>query len=91
MVRSKPCGRIFYDGLMGQTTPVYGSVDKKAQRAAWSIGDKKDRVFEAGIANLTKDQTPVLIHMGKDKTQQLLLVARAAGHAGLFRQVVATA
>lgn len=64
----------YYDGLMDQTTPIYGSVDKKTQRAAWSIGDKKDRVFEAGIANLTKDQTPVLIHMGTDKTQQLLLV-----------------
>ena len=37
----------YYDGLMDTTTPVYGSVDKKTQRAAWSIGKKTDRVFEA--------------------------------------------
>ncbi len=35
----------YYDGLMDTTTPVYGSVDKKTQRAAWTIGKTKDRVF----------------------------------------------
>jgi hypothetical protein len=64
----------YYDGLMDTTTPVYGSVDKKSQRAAWTIGKKNDRVFEAGIANLTKDDAPVLVHIGKDKTQQWTLV-----------------
>jgi hypothetical protein len=64
----------YYDGLMDTTTPVYGSLDKKSQRAAWTIGKKKDRVFEAGIENLTKGETPVLVHFGTDKTQQLLLV-----------------
>jgi hypothetical protein len=64
----------YYDGLMDTTTPVYGSVDPKSQRAAWTIGKKKDRVFEAGISNLTSDQCPVLIHIGKDKTQQWMLV-----------------
>lgn len=64
----------YYDGLMDTTTPVYGSVDKKSQRAAWTIGKKNDRVFEAGIVNLTKDNAPVLVHIGKDKTQQWMLV-----------------
>jgi hypothetical protein len=64
----------YYDGLMDTTTPVYGSVDKNSQRAAWTIGKKNDRVFEAGIYNLTQDQTPCLVHVGKDKTQQWLLV-----------------
>jgi len=64
----------YYDGLMDTTTEVYGAVDKKNQTAAWTIGKKKDRVFEAGIYNLTKEQTPVLVHFGKDKTQQWLLV-----------------
>ena len=49
-------------------------MDKKTQRAAWTIGKKKDRVFEAGIENLTKDQTPILVHFGADRTQQWLLV-----------------
>src|SRR5262249_43236139 len=64
----------YYDGLMDQTTPVYGSLHKKSQRAAWTMGEKKDRVFEAGIGNLTKDQAPVLVHLGTSGSEQMLLV-----------------
>src|SRR5262249_23548915 len=64
----------YYDGIMNTTTPVYGSVDSKSQLPAWTIGKKNDRVFEAGISNLTSDQCPVLIHIGKDQTQQWMLV-----------------
>ncbi|HKB00766.1 MAG TPA: hypothetical protein VKD90_01040 [Gemmataceae bacterium] len=64
----------YYDGLLDTTTPVYGSVDKKSQRAAWTIGKKNDRVFDAGISNLTADQCPVLVHIGQDRTQQWMLV-----------------
>jgi uncharacterized protein (TIGR03000 family) len=64
----------YFDGLMDSTSTVYGSVDKKTQQAAWTIGDKKTPVFEAGFFNLTKEETPVLVHFGPDKTQQWLLV-----------------
>jgi hypothetical protein len=64
----------YYDGLMDTTTPVYGSVDKKNQRAAWTIGKSNDRVFDTGIYNLTKPEAPVLVHFGGDRTQQWLLV-----------------
>jgi hypothetical protein len=64
----------YYDGLMDTTTPVYGSVDKKNQRAAWTIGKTNERVFDTGIYNLTKSQAPVLVHFGTDRTQQWLLV-----------------
>jgi hypothetical protein len=64
----------YYDGLMDATTPVYGSVDPKSQRAAWTIGKKNDRVFEAGVSNLTGEQCPVLVHVGNDRTQQWMLV-----------------
>ncbi|HTQ41092.1 MAG TPA: hypothetical protein VMJ32_19060 [Pirellulales bacterium] len=64
----------YYDGLMDTTTPVYGSVDKKNQRAAWTIGKSNERVFDTGIYNLTKPQAPVLVHFGADRTQQWLLV-----------------
>ena len=60
--------------LTNDTKPVQGSVDKKTQRAAWTIGDNKENVLETGIYNLTKDEVPVLVHFGKDKTQQWLLV-----------------
>jgi uncharacterized protein (TIGR03000 family) len=64
----------YYDAIMGTTTAVFGEVDKKTQRACWTIGDKKEPVFDCGFYNLTKDQTPVLAHFGKDKTEQWLLV-----------------
>ncbi|MFO0945882.1 MAG: hypothetical protein U1D30_08050 [Planctomycetota bacterium] len=81
----------YYDALMNSTSPVYGSVDKNSQRAAWTIGNNKTTVFETGIYNLTKDQTPVLVHFGGNQTQQWLLVRMqqqqqqqqpAAGQAG---------
>src|SRR5262245_9163234 len=64
----------YYDAVMDTTTQVYGSVDKQTQRAAWTIGKKKDRVFEAGIYNLTQPQCPCLLHLGSQQTDQMLLV-----------------
>ena len=60
--------------LTSDTQPVQGSVDKKTQRAAWTIGANTDNVFETGIYNLTKDQAPMLVHLGEDKTEQWVLV-----------------
>jgi hypothetical protein len=60
--------------MTNDTQPVTGSVDKKTQRAAWTIGKNKENVIETGIYNLTKDEAPVLVHFGKDKTEQWLLV-----------------
>lgn len=54
--------------------PVEGMVDKKTQRAAWTIGDKKNTVLETGIYNLTQDETSVLVHFGKERTQTWLMV-----------------
>jgi hypothetical protein len=64
----------YYDGVMDTNTDVYGSVDKKTQRAAWTIGKKKDRVFEAGIYNLTQPECTCLLHVGTESTSQMMLV-----------------
>lgn len=64
----------YYDALSDLTVPVYGSVDKTTQRAAWYIGERKDTVYETGIGNLTEPETPMLVHFGKEGTQQWLLV-----------------
>jgi hypothetical protein len=42
--------------------------------AAWTVGDRKQPIFEAGFANLTKSETTMLVHFGKDRTQQWTLV-----------------
>jgi hypothetical protein len=64
----------YYDAVADNNLPVAGSLDRKSQRVAWSIGDKKDIVFETGLSNLTQDQATVLVHFGKESTQQMILV-----------------
>lgn len=64
----------YYNALTDETSPVRGSVDKKTQRVAWTVADKKFPLYEAGIANLTRDDTTMLVHFAKDKTQQFTLV-----------------
>jgi uncharacterized protein (TIGR03000 family) len=53
---------------------VHGSVDSKTQRAAWTVGKNKTTVYDTGLYNLTKEQAPVLIHFGKERTEEWLLV-----------------
>ena len=63
-----------FNNLMNTTLPVHGAVDKKTQRVAWTVGDNKKTVFDTGLYNLTKDQAPALVHYGKGRTQEWLLV-----------------
>jgi hypothetical protein len=60
----------YYNALTDSVQPVYGALDKKSQRVAWTVGDRKDTVFEAGLYNLTREQTTMLVHFGKDRTEQ---------------------
>jgi hypothetical protein len=64
----------YYNALADTTLAVYGSVDKKSQRAAWTVGDRKEPIYEVGIANLTQAETTMLVHFGKDRTQQWKLI-----------------
>ena len=53
---------------------VEGMVDKESQRSAWGITGKSWPIMETGIANLTKDTSPALVHFEDGQTQQWLLV-----------------
>jgi hypothetical protein len=64
----------YYNALTDTTVPIYGSVDKKTQRAAWIVGEKKETVYETGVGNLAQPETSMLVHFGKDRTQQWTLV-----------------
>jgi hypothetical protein len=64
----------YYDGVGDTASPIAGEVDRKTKRAAWTIGKKQDVVFEAGIANLSLPETPMLVHFGKERTEQWGLV-----------------
>jgi hypothetical protein len=63
----------YYNALTDEVSPVSGYVDQKTQRAAWMVGEKKTPIYEAGLANLTKDETTMMVHYGKDKSQQFTL------------------
>ena len=64
----------YYDPVADNNLPVYGQLDPKTQRMAWSVGEQKNVVFETTLGNLTQPQTSVLVHFGKDRTEQMLLV-----------------
>jgi hypothetical protein len=63
-----------YNKSTDKTHIVQGRVDQETQRAAFTIDDNEDVVFETGIYNLTQDETPVLVHFGTEKTETFLLV-----------------
>ena len=58
----------------GQTQDLEGMADKKSQRVAWTVKGQQRPILETGIANLTKDTAPALIHFADGQTQQWLLV-----------------
>lgn len=64
----------YYDAVSDSTQNVTGKVDKQTQRAAWTIADKKTPVYEAGLSNLTQQQTTILVHRDGGKVEQMLLV-----------------
>ena len=82
----------YYDAVSDTTTNMVGKVDKKTQKAAWTIGDKKTPVYEAGLANLTKQQTTILVHREGGKVEQMLLVRvddKAGGGAAAAKKPTA--
>jgi hypothetical protein len=57
-----------------ETIPISGSVDRKTQRAAWTIGGDKLPVYEAGLANLATDHATMLVHAPEGQQSQFSLV-----------------
>ena len=64
----------YTDMTTQQTQQIHGSVDKKTQQVAFTVGDNTTTVLETGLYNLTKNEAPCVIHIGKDHTEQWLLV-----------------
>ena len=62
------------DTATNQNQVIQGSVAKKTQRVAFTVGDNTTEVVETGLYNLTKDEAPCVIHFGSDRTEQWLLV-----------------
>lgn len=69
-------GGTYFNQATDISRALQGTVDKKTQRAAWTFADGKntDIVMETGIYNLTKDEVPVLLHLGSGKRQEGTLI-----------------
>jgi hypothetical protein len=64
----------YTDTVTNKSEVIHGSVDKQTQRVGFTVGDNTTNVVETGLYNLTKDEAPCLLHFGKDRTEQWLLV-----------------
>lgn len=66
----------FYNSTTETNRPVEGMIDRESQRAAWHFADDEESslVMEAGIYDLTKDETPALLHFDADNSQNWMLV-----------------
>jgi len=54
--------------------PIHGAVQKRTQRACWTVGTDTTTVYDTGLYNLTKQESPILVHTGPKSTRQELLV-----------------
>ncbi len=64
----------YTDTATKQNQVIQGSIDKQSQRAAFTVGENMTNIIETGLYNLTKDEAPCLVHIGKDQTEQWLMV-----------------
>jgi hypothetical protein len=64
----------YYDALTETTEPLEGAVDKQTGRAAWTVAKRKTPIYDVGIANLTQNETTMLVHYNKEKSSQFTLV-----------------
>jgi hypothetical protein len=64
----------YYNQLTNETSEIYGALDKKTQRVSWTIGNNTATVFDAGLIDLTKKDSSVLVHYGPSNTDRMALI-----------------
>ncbi|WP_302119253.1 mu-protocadherin- cell-suface protein [Allorhodopirellula heiligendammensis] len=63
-----------YNRETDQADAIQGRVDKDTQRVAMRLGSTDEVVAETGLYNLTQDEAPLLVHFGKDRVENYVLV-----------------
>ncbi len=64
----------YFDTADRNVQLIEGSVDKDTERAVWVVSDRKNIIFDCVLYNLTQPETPMLVHVGKDKNEQWTFV-----------------
>jgi hypothetical protein len=72
----------YYNQLTMETSQVYGALDKATQRISWTIGTNPSTVFDAGLGDLIKDESSVLVHYSPSNTQKMALTRLKEPPAG---------
>ncbi len=62
-----------------KATELYGAVDPKTQRVAFTTPEHEGIVAECGLWNLTQDTVPMLVHLSKDHTEERTLIRLTDG------------
>ena len=71
----------YYNTLTNDLKPIQGKVSLKTGRAAFTVGDNRDVVYDTGVANLLSSEGSVLLHYGNNQTQQWIM-SRIPGQQG---------
>lgn len=64
----------YTNDAIGETQLIQGSLNRKTQRVAFTQGDKAGHIIETGLYDLTKDESPALVHASKDEAEQWVLI-----------------
>lgn len=64
----------YYNTLTNEVKPLQGKIAHKTGRVAFTVGDNRDVVYDTGLANLLSNESSLLLHYGKNQTQQWNLV-----------------
>lgn len=64
----------YFNEVTNESREVKGAVDKKNQRACFTIQGNSKVVYDTAIGNLLKSTSPILVHYSKSNTQQLMMV-----------------
>ena len=64
----------FHNSDTEKTQQLEGAVDLKNQRTAWGVVGEQWPIMETGLANLTAETAPALLHFADGQTQQWLMV-----------------
>lgn len=74
----------YYNTLTNELKPIQGKTSLKTGRAAFTVGDNRDVVYDTGVANLLSSEGSVLLHYGNNQTQQWIM-SRIPGQQGSER------
>jgi hypothetical protein len=72
----------YLNQLTNEKSQVFGSLDKQTQRISWTIGDNNQTVFDTSLADLTKDDSQILVHYGPTDTREMALIRMPAPSDG---------